>query len=90
MPSGSTKKGVISPFLVQDATFIDLELTHSLSAAVTAFTGLDALTDCIEAHINVNAHPLVDLMRLQPSAFVPPISHLPQTLATLRPVPACP
>jgi alcohol dehydrogenase class IV len=59
------KKGVISPFLVPDATFIDPQLTHSVPSAVTAFTGLDALTHCVEAYTNIFAHSLVDVYALQ-------------------------
>ncbi|GGG84439.1 iron-containing alcohol dehydrogenase [Edaphobacter dinghuensis] len=59
------KKGVISPCLVPDATFIDPTLTHSVPPAVTAFTGLDALTHCIEAYTNKHAHSLVDLYALE-------------------------
>lgn len=59
------KKGVISPHLVPDAAFIDPTLTHSVSPAVTAYTGLDALTHCIEAYTNRFAHPLVDLYALE-------------------------
>ncbi|HZQ44171.1 MAG TPA: iron-containing alcohol dehydrogenase [Acidobacteriaceae bacterium] len=59
------KKGVISPHLVPDAAFIDPTLTHSVPAAVTAYTGLDALTHCIEAYTNRFAHPLVDLYALE-------------------------
>ncbi|QHN04813.1 iron-containing alcohol dehydrogenase [Granulicella sp. WH15] len=59
------KKGVISPYLVPDATFIDPALTVSMPAAVTASTGLDALTHCIEAYTNNFAHPLVDLYALE-------------------------
>jgi len=59
------KKGVVSPFLVPDATFIDPELTHTVPPPVTAFTGLDALTHCVEAYTNKFAHPLVDVYALQ-------------------------
>jgi alcohol dehydrogenase class IV len=59
------KKGVISPHLVPDAAFIDPALTLSLPPAVTAATGLDALTHCIEAYANKFAHPIVDLYALQ-------------------------
>jgi alcohol dehydrogenase class IV len=59
------KKGVISPHLVPDAAFIDPALTLSLPPAVTAATGLDALTHCIEAFANKFAHPIVDLYALQ-------------------------
>ncbi len=59
------KKGVISPHLVPDAAFIDPRLTLSVPPAVTAATGLDALTHCIEAYANKFAHPMVDLYALQ-------------------------
>ena len=59
------KKGVVSPHLVADAAFIDPLLTRGVPAAVTAATGLDALTHCIEAYANKFAHPLVDNYALQ-------------------------
>jgi len=59
------KKGVVSSYLVPDATFIDPTLTITMSPAVTASTGLDALTHCIEAYTNKFAHPLVDVYALQ-------------------------
>jgi alcohol dehydrogenase class IV len=54
------KKGVVSPHLVPDAAFIDPLLTFSVPPAVTAATGLDALTHCIEAYANQFAHPITD------------------------------
>jgi alcohol dehydrogenase class IV len=54
------KKGVISPHLVPDAAFIDPLLTLSVPPEVTASTGLDALTHCIEAFANKFAHPITD------------------------------
>lgn len=59
------KKGVVSRFLVPDATFIDPQLTVSLPSRVTAFTGLDALTHCVEAYTNKFAHPVVDFYALE-------------------------
>lgn len=59
------KRGVISPHLVPDVACVDPLLTCSVPAAVTAATGLDALTHCIEAYANLYAHPLVDLYALQ-------------------------
>jgi len=59
------KKGVVSPHLVPDAAFIDPLLTLSVPPAVTAATGLDALTHCIEAYANKFAHPIVDVYALQ-------------------------
>src|SRR5579862_2039502 len=59
------KKGVVSPHLVPDAAFVDPLLTVSLPPAVTAATGLDALTHCIEAYANKFSHPIVDNYALQ-------------------------
>jgi alcohol dehydrogenase class IV len=59
------KKGVVSPHLVPDAAYIDPLLTLSVPPSVTAATGLDALTHCIEAYANKFAHPAVDLFALQ-------------------------
>lgn len=70
------KKAVVSPHLVPDAAFIDPELSVSVPAAVTAATGLDALTHCIEAYANNFAHPFVDAFALEG------IRRIAQTLTT--------
>jgi len=54
------KKGIVSPCLIPDAAIIDAELTVSMPPHVTAATGVDALTHCIEAYTNRYAHPVVD------------------------------
>lgn len=59
------KKAVISPFLLPDSTFVDPVLTHSVPPAVTASTGIDALTHCIEVYANKFAHPITDLYALE-------------------------
>lgn len=59
------KKGVISPHLVPDAAFVDPVLTIGKPPAVTAATGLDALTHCIEAYANKQSHSLVDTWALE-------------------------
>jgi alcohol dehydrogenase class IV len=58
------KKAAISPQLVPDAAYVDPLLTLSVSPAVTAATGMDALTHCIEAYANRFAHPIVDPIAL--------------------------
>ena len=42
-PGDNLKKGIISPWLVPDASYIDPQLTISMPPGVTASTGLDAL-----------------------------------------------
>jgi len=59
------KKGVVSPHLVPDASFVDPLLTLSMPPAVTAATGIDAFTHCIEACANRFAHPIVDTYALE-------------------------
>jgi alcohol dehydrogenase class IV len=59
------KKGIISPCLVPDAVFVDAELTLTVPPSVTAATGLDALTHCIETYTNRFAHPVVDIWALE-------------------------
>jgi alcohol dehydrogenase class IV len=59
------KKGIISPHLVPDIVYIDPELTLSVPPAITAATGLDALTHCLEAYTNKFAHPFIDMFALE-------------------------
>ena len=55
------KKGIISPFLVPDVVILDPLLTISVPPSITAATGIDALTHCLEAYTNKFAHPMIDL-----------------------------
>lgn len=61
----SNKVGVISPFLVPDAAYIDPSLTLSVPRQITAATGIDAMTHCLEAFTNKFAKPMVDLIALE-------------------------
>jgi len=66
------KKGAVSPHLVPDAAFVDPLLTITVPPDVTAATGLDALTHCIEAYANQFAHPIVDVYALQGIRLISP------------------
>jgi alcohol dehydrogenase class IV len=55
------KKGIISPYLVPDIVYIDPLLTISVPPSITAATGLDALTHCLEAYTNKFAQPFIDI-----------------------------
>ena len=55
------KKGIISPYLVPDIVLVDPLLTISVPPSVTAATGMDALTHCMEAFTNKFAQPFIDL-----------------------------
>lgn len=54
------KKGVVSPFIVPDVAIVDPELTISLPPSITASTGMDAMTHCVEVYTNRHAHPIID------------------------------
>nr|WP_262915288.1 iron-containing alcohol dehydrogenase [Niabella ginsengisoli] len=58
----SQKKGIISPYLVPDIVYVDPILTVSVPPAITAATGIDALTHCMEAYTNKFAQPFIDMM----------------------------
>ena len=49
------------PSLVPDIAVLDPQLTISLPASLTAFTGLDALTHAMEAYVSNKANSLSDL-----------------------------
>lgn len=58
--AANLKKGIVDPCLVPDIALVDPELTHSVPPTVTAATGIDAMTHCIECYANLNARALVD------------------------------
>ena len=74
------KKGIISPFLVPDIVYVDPLLTMGVPPAITAATGIDALTHCLEAYTNLFAHPFIDVyayegMRLIAANIVQAVQH---------------
>jgi alcohol dehydrogenase class IV len=59
------KRTVFSPAILARAVFADPELTLALPAAVTAATGMDALTHNIESYLSPAYHPLCDGIALE-------------------------
>jgi alcohol dehydrogenase class IV len=61
---GSTENGVKaslrSPLMLPRVAVVDPELSYGLPPEMTAFTGLDALTQLIEPYVSIRANPLVD------------------------------
>ncbi len=60
VPERRVKVSLRSPLLLPRLAMIDPELTLDLPPAVTARTGLDALTQLIEAYVSIRANPLTD------------------------------
>jgi alcohol dehydrogenase class IV len=59
------KKIIFSPKLLAKAVFADPETTLDLPASVTASTGMDALTHCVEAFLAKGFHPMCDGIALE-------------------------
>jgi alcohol dehydrogenase class IV len=59
------KRIVFSPNILAKAVFADPELTLGLPPAVTAATGMDALTHNVESYLSSAYHPLCDGIALE-------------------------
>jgi alcohol dehydrogenase class IV len=59
------KKIIFSPRLLAKCVFADPELTLGLPAALTAATGMDALTHNVESYLSPAYHPLCDGIALE-------------------------
>jgi alcohol dehydrogenase class IV len=59
------KKIIFSPKLLAKAVFADPELTYGLPDIVTATTGMDALTHCVEAYLAKGYHPICEGIALE-------------------------
>jgi alcohol dehydrogenase class IV len=59
------KTVIFSPYLLANAAILDPELTRSMPAFLTAATGFDALTHCVEAYVAKGDHPMADGIALE-------------------------
>lgn len=58
------KTVIFSPHLLAKVALLDPELTRPLPARVTAATGFDALTHCLEAYCSLGDHPMADAIAI--------------------------
>jgi alcohol dehydrogenase class IV len=58
------KTVIFSPFFMAKVALLDPDLTVSMPARVTAATGFDALTHCLEAYCSLGDHPMADAIAL--------------------------
>jgi alcohol dehydrogenase class IV len=58
------------PQLLASGVILDPVLTHSLPPSVTAHTGLDALSHCLEGTLSTNAAALTDVVAGQGTALI--------------------
>ena len=54
------KVSLRSPLMLPAVALVDPELTYSVPPDVTAWTGLDALTQCLEPFVSPKSNPLTD------------------------------
>jgi len=59
-PEHRVKVSLRSPLMLAKVALVDPELTSDLPPAVTASTGLDALTQLIEPYVSSRANPMTD------------------------------
>lgn len=59
-PEHRVKVSLRSPLMLPRVALIDPELTWDMSPMLTASTGLDALTQCLEPYVSRSANPLTD------------------------------
>jgi 4-hydroxybutyrate dehydrogenase len=72
------KTVIFSPYLMAKVAILDPELTVSMPPRVTAATGFDALTHCIEAYLALGDHPMADGIALAGIELC--AKHLPRTI----------
>jgi alcohol dehydrogenase class IV len=59
-PEHKVKVSLRSPLMLAKVALVDPELTYDLPPALTASTGLDALTQLIEPFVGLRANPMTD------------------------------
>lgn len=65
VPQERQKVSLRSPLMLPALAIVDPELTLALPPALTASTGMDALTQLIEPYVSVKANPLTDAICIE-------------------------
>jgi 4-hydroxybutyrate dehydrogenase len=58
------KTVIFSPLLLPEVAILDPLMTQTMPPNMTAATGMDALTHCIEAYASIGDHPMADAIAL--------------------------
>ena len=61
-PEHHVKVSMRSPLMIPSVAIVDPELTLTMPTSVTASTGMDALTQVIEAYVSSRANPMTDVI----------------------------
>ncbi len=65
VPEDELKVGIVSPKLMSDCVILDPLMTLGLPPAITASTGMDALTHAIECYTSKKGNPFSEMIALQ-------------------------
>jgi alcohol dehydrogenase class IV len=65
LPQTGRKTIALSNYLLPSVAICDPDLTHNLPPALTAGTGMDAFTHCIESYLSTTFHPICDGIALE-------------------------
>jgi len=76
---GKTKRVIFHPALLAKLVILDPRLTAGLPPKLTAATGVDALTHCVESFTSPVFHPLCDAIALEGARIA--FAHLPGAVA---------
>jgi alcohol dehydrogenase class IV len=60
LPQTGRKTAVLSPHLLPSTAICDPDLTRELPPVLTAGTGMDAFTHCVESYLSTALHPICD------------------------------
>ncbi len=63
-PDKGLKLGIVSPYILAQAAFVDPTLTYGCPAGVTAAAGIDALVHAIESYTSIRSNTLTDALAL--------------------------
>jgi 4-hydroxybutyrate dehydrogenase len=80
LAANGRKTVIFSPHLLAKVAILDPELTVSMPPRVTAATGFDALTHCLEAYVSLGDHPMADAIALGGLELV--AAHLARAVST--------
>lgn len=70
LPETGRKTIVLSGFLLPSVALCDPELTLGLPPVLTAGTGMDAFTHCVESYLSTTEHPICDGIALEGLRYV--------------------
>jgi alcohol dehydrogenase class IV len=70
LPQTGRKTMALSPHLLPSLVICDSELTRSLPPIITAATGMDALSHCVESFLSITFHPICDGIAVEGLRYV--------------------